>query len=365
MSAPLYTTADRYPTTPIQTFPPPLPTDQQPLRVRCGVTMRLHLTTHGLSPMAPSWPSPKGHVQPHRAHLPRRRNPRRIVLHEHEEDSGADIIKEPKAELPAAAVEVADKGGEEVVGEEAKPQPASGRHVHPHRNNLPRRRNPRRIVIHDSDEDRQADVSSEAKEPAEAITVEDVFAPAPAVDQPELQEIIPGLFIAFVSTSNSLEQLPGHTAEEPYTHIVNISHGDNVGASERVMEGRAQRLRLTLPPRDEGAPRAGLGLIDAQLRAARDFLAESQPHLPTDKPAGIRMLITTPHQYPTNAMCVLACYLAFVSGKQVEGVLRWIDGEEDYLSAWKGEVSEDETEKVEKIARAWSWLSNIVRPNIS
>ena len=115
MSATLYTTADQYPTAPIPTFPPPLPADRIPLRVRCGVTMRLHLSTHGLANGA-SWPSPKGHVQPQRAHLPRRRNPRRVVLHEHEEGRVAAVTAvEPKVEELAAVVEVTVKEEEEKV----------------------------------------------------------------------------------------------------------------------------------------------------------------------------------------------------------------------------------------------------------
>ena len=67
----------------------------------------------------------------------------------------------------------------------------------------------------------------------------------------------------------------------------------------------------------------------------------------------------------TNIVCVAACYYSFVSGKSMEDVLRIIDDKEDFSSTWKGEVTEDESDKVEQIARAWSWLSSIIRPEIS
>ena len=62
-------------------------------------------------------------------------------------------------------------------------------------------------------------------------------------------------------------------------------------------------------------------------------------------------MIATPFGRPTDAMCVAGCYLAFISKKTVEDVLRYIDEEEDFLSVWKGEVSENEVERTEQVAR--------------
>ncbi|KIP09044.1 hypothetical protein PHLGIDRAFT_34685 [Phlebiopsis gigantea 11061_1 CR5-6] len=270
-----------YPTNPMQTFPPPLPATHTPLRVRCGVTMRLHLSTHGLG-LAQSWPSPKGHVQPHRNNLPRRRNPRRIVFHDIDEDDAA-----PKAELEpdAVAVEAA-----RAAVEEAK---------------------------------------------------RDSYAPAPPVNDLCFQEFLPGLNISFIGADDAPERLPGQSTSTPYTHIISMHCGAGP-PTERLHEGRCQRLRLALPARDA---------------------AEAQPHLDAEgMQRGVRVLIAAPHGRPTDAMAVLACYLAFVTGKQAAEVLLWIDQDEEFLGAWKGEVSEDEAERVETIARAWSWLSQIVRP---
>ncbi|EKM53687.1 uncharacterized protein PHACADRAFT_260171 [Phanerochaete carnosa HHB-10118-sp] len=369
MSAPLYILHDGYPTTPMATFPPPLPNAHPPLRVRCGVTMRLHLSTHGLS--SPAWPSPKGHVQPHRNHLPRRRNPRRVVLHDHEETRLAQPVLELEAEVPALVVEE-EKSEEKAPTEETlvgdgKPVPKG--HVEPHRSHLPRRRKVRRVVLYDTDDDKPVAESCSlkaapaAEEPVqESVSVMDEFAPVPLADQSQLQVVLPFMSIAYVE-DDALEYLPGNSADEPYTHIVSIRYGESSGVS-RSYENRCTYLRFTFGPRDSNSRRAGLGLSDAQLRAARDFLAELCPHLHT-APSGVRILIATPPEHPTDAMCMLACYLAFVTGKDVDGVLRAIDTEEGFLSTWKGEVSEDEVEKVEKIARAWSWMSQIVKPNIT
>lgn len=319
MSTTVQSTVDIYPISPLPTFPPTLPNGRQPLRVRCGVTMRLQLSTYGLA--APSWPSPKGHVQPQRAHLPRRRNPRRIVLHDTDEEHGAEATAEAK---PAAAAE-------EKVEETEK------------------------------DAEEKVEQTEKVDDAAEAPIAEDAYAPAPQVDQPRLQEVLPGLSLAFIGADDALATLPGH-AEEAYTHVISVVYGEK-HAVQRVQEGRTSRLRLALPPRADEAARAGLGLSDAQLRAARDFVAELQPQK-GEFPAGIRVLIATPHNHPANALAIVACYLSFACGKSVEEVLLDFDQEEEFESAWRGEVSDDEIERVEKIARAWSWLSQVVRPTL-
>lgn len=362
MSAPLYTSMEVYPTGPILHFPPPLPV-RQSLRSRCGVTMHLQLSTHGLAGPPLGW-SPKGHVQPHRNNLPRRRNIKRVVLHDHEEDEVKAVEVKVEVEVAVESPKV----------QEAKVVPAV--HVEPHRNNLPRRRNVKRIVVHDTDEDNNA--------PALAITrpvlapirqvraqvvshppIEGPFVPAIPSDDSHLQLLVPGIFMAFADMHTQADQLPGHTAPQSYTHVVRIGYGEEA-AVERVSEGRMQSLYLRLPSTalENGSGRAGLGLTDAQLRAARDFMAEAHPHLSLspESSSNIRLLVTGPHGRPTDVMCVAACYFSFVTGKSMDDVLRFIDAEDEILSVWKGEVSDDESERVEKIARAWSWLSNIIRP---
>ena len=48
--------------------------------------------------------------------------------------------------------------------------------------------------------------------------------------------------------------------------------------------------------------------------------------------------------------------MGFAAGRGVEEVLGCVDEEEAVLSVWKGEVSGEEVERVEEIARSWSWL---------
>jgi len=229
-------------------------------------------------------------------------------------------------------------------------------HVQPHRNNLPRRKKTNlRIVV---------DESVLPAEPSAAVATE----LRPAADR-NLQELIPGLFVAFKPTGDRSDTQ--ELLAERYTHLIDICYpADNsddfaAGSIEQASEGGLHRLCLTLPAsaRVNESERAGLALTDAQLRAARDFLAQTFPYsLTADVQVGAtRVLIASPARRPTDAMCIAGCYLAFASGKNVGTVLRYIDDEESVLSIWKGEVSEDEVDKTEKVARLWSWLSSIRR----
>ena len=96
-----------------------------------------------------------------------------------------------------------------------------------------------------------------------------------------------------------------------------------------------------------------------QLGAARDFIGECLPKelaaLPEQE--SVRVLVTTPPGQPTDAMCVVGCYLGFAAGLGVEEILRCVDEEECILSVWKGEVSGEEVERIEEVARGWSWLT--------
>lgn len=267
--------------------------------------MRLQLTTQGLSPVQAVW-SPKGHVQPHRSHLPRRRHVKRFVVHDTDDEVA---VATPPPAVVATTVDAA----------------------------------------------------------TEALAKLDIYAPAPQQNVPHLQEVIPRLILGFMGSEDSVEDLQPNSAK-PFSHIISVLHGDatTAGSSQSSSGPGLQRLYLFIAPRDATSGRAGLGLTDAQLRRARDYIGEVIPTPESvQNPADyLRILITTPHGNPTNALCVLACYLAFISDKNVEEILNFIDEEEDYLSAWKGEVSEDEIERVEKIARAWSWLSHVRRPSI-
>ncbi|EPT02543.1 hypothetical protein FOMPIDRAFT_1105492, partial [Fomitopsis schrenkii] len=279
-----------YPTSPLARFPPPMPALRRPLRERCGFTARLSLTVKTSfgqqPPCADPW-SPKGHIQPHRSHLPRRRKAqiKRIVLYDDEPEQAAPAAPTPGALVPA-------------------PRP---------------------------------------------------------VDAPCLQEVVPGLFIAFKTDSAAAQ-------DTVYTHIIDVCHpppGYDAGATEKAFEGRTHRLRLVLPaPPQTESGRAGLALSAAQLRAARDFLAETLPYgsspaqpRPLPEKQAVRVLLSTPQRRPTDAMAVVGCYLAFASQKSVDAALRCIDDEPEFLSVWKGEVSEDEVARAERVARMWSSLS--------
>ena len=334
VAAPLYAPVDLYPTSPIQTFPPPLPTSPSTLRARCGVTMRVQLPTQ--SPQS-AW-SPKGHVQPHRHNLPRRRNPKRFVIidHDHDDVAKSAAPKSPSPILRETRLVVVNKDNSNNA-EKATSKPKS----------------------------EQGIAVGKARVASSHPPIESPYIPSINADDPHLQSLIPDVFMAYSRPNTRLEDLPGYSAAEPYTHVVHIDTNDEEAATKRVSEGRTQHLHLNVPSSSQasGSSRAGLELTDAQLRAARDFMAEAKPLLVHN--SGVRILVTGPYGRPTNIVCVAACYYSFVSGKSMEDVLRIIDDKEDFSSTWKGEVTEDESDKVEQIARAWSWLSSIIRPEIS
>ncbi|TFK90245.1 hypothetical protein K466DRAFT_583907 [Polyporus arcularius HHB13444] len=286
-----------YPTSPLRVFPPPAPVIRRPLRDRCGVSLTLEIDApfKALRVQGP-W-SPKNHTQPHRTNLPRRRNPKPCFTN----------FKDVKVEFPKHRTSRATTARAALA-----PIPVP------------------------------ADIPTPLQ--------------PPKAHETHLQPIIPALWVAFGQTHD-------RTYEDGFTHIVDVCYSDAAsGTSERLWEGRVQRLKLILPEsarKWEG--RAALALTDAQLRAARDFIAEGLPHQLAALPdqTDVRVLVTAPPGRPTDAMCVLGCYLAFVAGRGVETVLQCIDEEECILSAWKGEVSGEEMERIEKIARAWSWLSAV------
>ncbi|KAI0785739.1 hypothetical protein C8Q75DRAFT_774364 [Abortiporus biennis] len=312
---PLYPSMEIYPASPITNFPPPVVSTTQTLRERCGFNANLRITT-GFNSSQTLW-SPKLQTQPHKSNLPRRRNPKKRIVFEVQTPT-------PKFEEP--------------------PQ------------------------IH--------------TEPEVTLTVpfdnslNAAFDAAHTVPKPEdsdhLQELIPGLHIAFSDGSSDTE-LSGHTVEKPYTHVVNICYPKDVGDSfigttdeHYDLSSRVRKLTIILPASAPvavaGTPRAGLGLSDSQLRVVRDFLAQALPHFLASQAnqSVANVLITTPHRRPTDVMAAAGCYLAFSSGKSVNTVLGYVDEEEDFLSIWKAEVSEDEMERAENIARGWSWVPGTV-----
>ncbi|KAH9851151.1 hypothetical protein C2E23DRAFT_926416 [Lenzites betulinus] len=279
-----------YPSSPLTVFPPPPPAPaiRRPLRERCGMNLTLHI------------------------------------------DNPALAFKNSKLPGPWSP-----KG-----------------HLQPHRNNLPRRRNPKPSFVTYHDKQLAAAPPKPAPAPVPISAPAYEFSP-PRSSEPHLQAIIPALWVAFAQ--------PGRAYEAGFTHIVEITHGpapQGHSDTQRThsSKGGPHRLRLTLPAsalRHTG--RAALALTDAQLRAARDFLVECLPGsvaaLPELAQGAVRALVVTPRGLPTDAMALVGCYLACVADQGVEAILRCVDEEESVLSVWKGEVSGDETERVQGIAR--------------
>ncbi|EMD32997.1 hypothetical protein CERSUDRAFT_118425 [Gelatoporia subvermispora B] len=245
-------------------------------------------------------------------------------------------------------------------------------HVHPHRNNLPRRRGPKkRIVFFEGQAPTPAaeappphpaaDANTSEAKPEHAIDDQDAI-PACPVPPPThaLSELAPNLSVAFSGPDSPT------TIQDGVTHIVEISLPSDrsaaVGSTEETYEPgvRLTRLRLVLPAqaqRQDGTQLQGrmtLALTDTQLRRARDFLAQAIL-LPSNS-ASTRALITAPPGHPAEMVALAACYLAFARRAHVTRVLKRIDADESVHSAWKGEVSGDEAVRVEGIARGWSWL---------
>ncbi|KAH8103446.1 hypothetical protein BXZ70DRAFT_889187 [Cristinia sonorae] len=296
-----------YPASPLLSFPPPAPATGRTLAERAGITLTVKTTFTTSEGKRASVKN----VQPHRNHLPRRRNPKRM------------------RSIQPTPLSLAERYPEFAV---------------------------------------QVQVISQGGYPAEQILERK------PEETHDLQELIPGLYLAFFDGDSSGEQPKLDDPNKPWTHIVNIVYPSESaeeslkGSSEQSYKDGVQYLRLTLPTSTraqlQSSARTGLGLTDAHLRTVRDFIAQALPShiaaLPDQR--DIRVLVTAPHGRPTDAMCAASCYLSFASGRDVVEVLRFVDEEEDFLSVWKGEVSENECERTQKIAKAWSWLSQIARP---
>lgn len=299
-TVPLYST-ESYPSEPIAIFPPPLPLSRRTLRSRRGVDMSVQIPPFPMQThTTPSPWSAKGPVQPHRNHLPRRRNPKRMVIINHGTPDG-DFVPAP---LP--------------------------------------------LDTPYGDQRTQVDQ-----------LVEDHYKPDPPVNVPALQKMREGLYVAFGEGSECVKDLPEHQ-NTPFTHVITILQGeDDNGPHVQSYENRVQNLRLVLAGEARAQrERKSLALSDAHLRAARDFIAEALPGGSAPNcDTGTRVLVTTPFGRPTDAMSIIAFYLASSSKGGVTAILKVIDDDENVLSAWKGEISQNEEEQIEKMAKAWSWVT--------
>ncbi len=339
VAAPLYPSMDFYPSSPIHNFPPPVPMrTTTSLRARCGVTMWIQLPALGMPSTHDAW-SPKGHVQPQRNALPRRRKVKRFTIIESDND---DVEKKAAAKASSPKLEVKV---DPFVASNNKSNDAD--------------------VATSKPKSEQGILVNQARVTISYPPIESPYIPSINTDDSHLQLLAPNVFMAFSHPSTLLADLPGYSSTEPYTHVVHVDIGEETEPSiKQVSQGSTQHLHLILPASSSasGTSRAGLDLTDAHLRAARDFMAEAQPLV--DNNTDVRILVTAPHGRQTDVVSIAACYHAFVTGKSMDDVLRFIDSEEDFSSTWKGEVTENEAERVEKIARSWSWLSNIIRPEV-
>ena len=64
------------------------------------------------------------------------------------------------------------------------------------------------------------------------------------------------------------------------------------------------------------------------------------PHSP-GKYSVVRILISISNKRAIDAMSIVACYLASLSGRTPPTVLEYINDEEDFLGIWRGVVSRD------------------------
>jgi len=166
-----------------------------------------------------------------------------------------------------------------------------------------------------------------------------------------LQALVPDLFVAFADGEVQSQM------HNTFTHIVEISSRRpmTVGKTiELLLDDETQKLHLIVPidTNDDGQTI----LTSAQLLAVRNFLSQAMPryyHLPHDpgEYPTVRILITTSNGRATDAVSAAACYLAFESGESVCKVLECINEEEDISETWRGVISGDGIDFVERIAR--------------
>jgi hypothetical protein len=146
----------------------------------------------------------------------------------------------------------------------------------------------------------------------------------------------------------------------PFTHVLRIEHVEDPVASgsrsEETMNGvcRAQTLTLKCPRQEK---RSGYTSLSAsQLIAARDYLSLVMPYTGHSVQKmcaprlNVKLLIVVPAGCAVGVMSVVTCYLAFSSGYHAETVMQYMR-EEEYDEVWKGGISQEGLDFVERIAR--------------
>ncbi|KIJ66108.1 hypothetical protein HYDPIDRAFT_44960, partial [Hydnomerulius pinastri MD-312] len=162
-----------------------------------------------------------------------------------------------------------------------------------------------------------------------------------------IQEIVRGLFVAFADVDFEAAALRTDENKE-FSHVVQVTllpEKDITGGrtEETLRYGRCtQKLRLSCPTYGTGA---GHTVLSApQLLAARDFLSLAMPYTNYKLPSmpqshcDVKLLVVAPTGRTVDAMSIIACYLAFASGKPAATVMQYINEVEDFDQAWKGDI---------------------------
>jgi hypothetical protein len=195
--------------------------------------------------------------------------------------------------------------------------------------------------------------------------------PSPSIEDAagmtELEKLLPWLYVSLsqpddVTLVDGIVQKPFHSLASCFSHIICISSGKHAGHSEESIDDSTglRTLQLVVPnPSSEPTKNmAGkTSLSKDQLFLARDFLSLALPH-PTRcftghrvrRDASVRVLVTSTCDRPADVISIVACYMAYASGKSVETVLRYIR-EGDFLETWIDVLSSDGIRAVEATAR--------------
>ncbi|KAG2338275.1 hypothetical protein BDR05DRAFT_969347, partial [Suillus weaverae] len=145
----------------------------------------------------------------------------------------------------------------------------------------------------------------------------------------------------------------------PFSHVLRIEPVEDIAASgsrsEEMMEGVLRTQKLTLKCPRQGRSWGYTALSASQLLAARDYLSLIMPYsscvVPKHPPRSkVQLLIVAPADRAVDVISVVVCYLAFASGYHADTVMQCI-GEEKYDEVWKGGISQEGLDFVERIAR--------------
>ncbi|KAG2121751.1 hypothetical protein DEU56DRAFT_93120 [Suillus clintonianus] len=173
-----------------------------------------------------------------------------------------------------------------------------------------------------------------------------------------LEKILEGLYVAFAD-AHEVDTLCAE-AGVPFSHVLRIEPVEDIAASgsrsEETMEGYFRTQKLTLKCPGQGRSAGYTALNASQLCAARDYLSLVMPYssriIPKPHPPrfNVQLLVVAPADRAVDVMSVVVCYLAFSSGYHAETVMQCI-GEEEYDEVWKGVISPEGLDFVERIAR--------------